>query len=388
MKKNNLKTILSLAIAFSISVGVTTSKVNVVNAAGISSAKIITVQVPNDVSLFAAKEFPKQISGAAKFATEYGLDSSDATHYTLGTAFNIYNFANDYITDSGIYYFPVLYKGKIKATLAVTKSKDGSLSSTFSKGFASKLEDTLESNANKQFRLINIDGEIRAVNDKDAILVAKDIYKDTAAEVKTETINKINYLAKNNISKKYNEVINNITPLDMTPMVVDPGSGLTGSQYLSVPIVYQCGYPWCWAATCASIINYKKGAGLYADDVVKYIYGSVVYTASGTSKQDIQAYNHWGLYPCDYCYNETWSDAKYVLNSNNPIHSLWYPISSNNGHSMTVRGYEAYSDGSIFYLLIDPNVGYVSVTAHTYSGDCVYSMNGTNYYWSEFMDGF
>lgn len=139
------------------------------------------------------------------------------------------------------------------------------------------------------------------------------------------------------------------------------------------------------AATCASIINYKKATNLTASDVVTYVFGSPV-ERGGTVSNDISAYNHWGLHPYYDSSNETFSDAKIHLQASSPIHSLWY--STNNGHSMTVRGYEVYQDGYKDYLLIDPNIGYTSVTAQTFSGNIQYTMDGENFYWSESIKAF
>ena len=103
----------------------------------------------------------------------------------------------------------------------------------------------------------------------------------------------------------------------------------------------------------------------------------------------IKAYNHWGLYPYYDGYNETWSDAKSRLSGGNPIHSRWKNTSGSVYHSMTVRGYELYSDGYRDYLIIDPNYNYYqSVDAQTYSGDCYYVLAGYTLYWFASVKGF
>ncbi|ADV79982.1 MAG TPA: hypothetical protein DEF25_10575 [Thermoanaerobacter sp.] len=57
-----------------------------------------------------------------------------------------------------------------------------------------------------------------------------------------------------------------------------------------------------------------------------------------------------------------------------------YPTSSSTGHTMVVRGYEYYADTyDKVYLLMDPNIGYVSVKGQTYSRDCVYVIGGFKY---------
>ena len=395
MKKNGLKRIVSLALTMSITVVLFMPNVGMVNAADTNSnSSIITVQVPQAVATFAITEFPKQIKTAVKSFKEYGLDDSDVTKYTLGAAFNVYNFVNESIDNTDIYYYPVLYKAKVKATLAITKSPNGSLSSTFSKGFADSLENTIETNTNKSFRIVKVDGDLRAISDNNSVLIAKDINKGTASEITLETIKKINKLANKNINSiKYKETSNKITTSITTtqsPMIVQNiiADGPISSKYLAVPIVLQYNHPNCWSATCASIINFKNNNNALSSMIVAtYIFGSNCFRGASDA-QSIQAYNHWGYRPYLCNYNETWTDAKSVLNSNNPIDSSWYPISGSTGHAMTVRGYEQYSDGSRSYLLIDPNSGYTSVTAQTYSGDCVYSINGQNYYWTKFIKGF
>lgn len=360
------------------------------------ATQIISTEVPSNIQAYAISILPRHLNAVKGNTAQYGLGNIDESKLVLGKPFNIYAYDNEEVTNTGIYYFPVLLNGNIEATLAITKDKNGNLSSTFSKDFSSNLNKILLNNKNRKYRLFSINNEIRAIDDNNALLVSNDISeKKSLNEIDANTISKINRLLENNIKeKKYKEYsidplqIENNSTINSERAIQGIVDGPTSSKYLSIPVVYQYSHPWCWAATCASIINYKKSYSLSASDVVKYIYGSAV-DKGGTSDQDIKAYNHWGLYPYYDSWNMTWSNAKSELDGGSPIHSLWYTINGSSGHSMTVRGYEYYADtNDKVYLLIDPNIGYTSVIGQTYSGDCVYVLNGSNYYWSESIRGF
>jgi hypothetical protein len=398
----SLKKIFSLLISFCLLLSIANASV-LVHAENFNdgqAAQIISIEVPSNIQAYAISILPKHLNAAKKTPIEYGLGNIDISKLVLGKPFNIYAYDNEEVTNTGIYYFPVLFNGNIEATLAITKNRNGDLSSTFSKSFSSNLNKILLNNKNKKYRLFSINNELRAIDNNNALLVSNDVSeKKSIREIDANTISKINGLIDNNIKeKKYKEY--NIEPLKAENnssmnseniIQFDPDRP-TSSKYLNVPYISQIinnvSYNWCWAATCASIITYKTTYSVTASKVVEYIYKGDV-DKGGTPDQDIKAYNNWHLYPYHDCWNVTWSDAIRELANGNPIHSLWYTINKSLGHSMTVRGYEYYEDtNSKVYLLIDPNIGYISVTGQTNSGDCVYVMDGNNFYRSESIRGF
>lgn len=385
-------------IIVSLSLFFTLFNSNLVHADSISdgqAAQIISIEVPSDVQSYAVSILPYHLNGVKKTPIEYGFKDCNISKITLGNPFNIYKYSNEEVVNTGVYYFSVLYNGNIKATLAVTKDKNGSLTSTFSKGFSSNLNKILHYNKNKKYRLFDIENEIRAIDSDNALFVSDDKFSENSSkEISVNIINKINNLNKSNIdNKKYKECYVEPLQVNNNSNNISPNSfvGPTSYKYLSVPYVPQDGYNICWAATCASIINFKKNLTLSAEKVYDFVYPhDPTYNQGGDYTDELKAYNNWGLYPHYYNSDITWTNATNELNTGNPIDSGWYDGTLKiNGHAMTVRGYEYYSDsGRRIYLLIDPNSGYVSTTGQTYSGDCVYTLGGTNYYWMESILGF
>lgn len=107
--------------------------------------------------------------------------------------------------------------------------------------------------------------------------------------------------------------------------------------------VLQGNHPWCWAATCAAIINYEKDTNLTAEEVATYVFGS-------------------------------------PINSDSPIHMGLY--SDIGGHSMTLRGYSKFNDGYILYSAIDPNYdNYVYFEGSENYYGSYYVLGGHNFYW-------
>jgi len=394
LKKRALNLIISLSIAISTILAVVPGNFSIANAATVNQAKIISVEIPADIDAYATKVFPNQIHSAMQAAKEYGLPDSNSTHYTLGTAFNVYKLSDESIDNTNIYYFTVLFDGKIVASLAVSKSQNGGISSTFSKGFAKTLETTVENNSNKQFRMVDIDGDIQAVSNTDTFLVFKDVQKETVPEVKPETIKKINKLAQvNTDAKKYKESISTVKAKVTNSKSIDTAmvsslSSVYYATYLPVPVIYQNGKNWCWACTIASIVNYKKGMSLQGSNVVSYIYGGALPDVGGTTSQELSAFYHWGLYPTHYTSSQSFTATQAMLDSGNPLYTSWYNSSTGYWHAMTLRGYETYRDGSKNYLIIDPNYGYETVTAQDVSTSVYYTLGGRNYYWQECIKGF
>lgn len=392
MKKKLISTLLVFSLILSISGNTTYSKVK---AMDMHQTNIITTQAPQGADSYISKAFSRHLHAALQSPSEYGFTNAEISSFTLGTPFNIYKLNNETLDDLSIYYYPILYKGKVKATIAVTKTKNGEFTSTFSKGFSNELENALENNKGKSFRIVDINGELRAVSDTDAILISKDINSNEVKTFDKNNIDKVKKLAENNLkSNKYKESNITVQPLvgsannstNTTIAYVDPSRPVS-SAYLNVQTVYQGSHPWCWAATIASIVNYRKSTTLSAEDVVKYYYKSVVDNAPDPSAY-ISIYNHYGI-SGSYLdsYNETWTDATYRLKNGSPLDSLWWTIDNSSAHAMTVRGFESYSDGSRDYLIIDPNYGYESVDAQTNSGDCYYVLSSKTYYWEKSVKG-
>lgn len=386
MKKKNLWQIFSLLTSMFMLATIIFNS-TAVQAKSMESSQIISVKISSDIEKYAFYVFPKHVHAINQDQNEYGLDDCDVSKLVLGSPFNIYKFNGNEVVNTDIYYFPVMYGDEIRATLAVVKDINGTLSSTFSKGFSKNLNTILSNTKGKNFRLIDINGEIRAVDTSEALLVANDINSgNIPKKVDKEIVDKINKLSKDNITKKkYIEATTAISP-DSTNEAMAYGviGTPSSSKYLSVPYVSQNGMDWCNAATCAAITNYLKATNLTAEAVVKYVKNGQAPNVAISNSEIISAYSHWGISSYLESGNAIWSYATAELRTGKPIHSIWYTYGNTSGHAMAVRGYEYYSstDDKV-YLLVDSNRGYTSVMGQTYSGNCVYTINGLSYYWTK-----
>lgn len=342
--------------------------------------EITSEKVPADITKFAKKHFCNQIKDVINNPEIYRIQFKDENNIKLGKPIKLYEYKpdDDILTDDEVYYFPILENKKIIGIYVVFELKNGELSATLSKGFANELENLKSFKSDRDtFKIVKIGQSVNAVNNKRTVTLEKD--KDDNFDY-----NKHNEKIKTKFkSKKATDETIEITNAneEVSIMGSDPGAPID-YKYHYVPIVRQgYGKPWCWAATCASIINYKKGYSLSAEEVVTYVYGYPNTDDGGTWSEMKKAYNHWGVYPYQYG-ALSFSSTKNVLKyGNEPIHVGMY---SSNGfaHSMTLRGFEEYSGGEKYYQLIDPNKSYgVSVIAYDYGYDVSYYLDGRYYYW-------
>ncbi|MBZ9637435.1 papain-like cysteine protease family protein [Clostridium sp. FP1] len=289
-----------------------------------------------------------------------------------------------------------MFEDKIRGTYAVTKTQDGKYSATLEKGFANQLENLKENSQYSRFRILATENSVYAVNSENSVKLSKDDYSEDF-ELSSSELKKIN---KSIIEKK------SITDMEKTSIickdstkenikknssdVIVKSPSVPENKYLDVSIVRQSGDT-CWAATCAAIINYKTRTSLSDIDVAKYVYGTN-WNKGGGIKEELKAYNHWGLYPTYYSNSISYSKAVEQLQAGSPIDCGFYAyknIVQNYGHAMTCRGFVEYENGSKYFSLIDPNKSsYVSVTAYDNTNDVTYILNGKTWYWCESLLSF
>ncbi|WP_040328157.1 papain-like cysteine protease family protein [Clostridium ihumii] len=382
MKKRIRKIALFMFVLFSIFIVTTTSSYALTTKSN-NDFKIVSENIPGGLKEYAIKELPKHIQNIQMEAEQYGFKGYDVQNFKLAEPFSVYSEEN-----GSVYYFPVTNNSKIIALLGVSKTSGEGYTSTFEKGFADKLQ-TMVENEHSAFRIVNDNNELRAVNNIKSVLLAKTYTEANKGQSKKAHFN--NYNLESNVNKAQESVINSkeiTTPLnEYTTSNSNNYEQLTqDSNSLQIKIVLQGSHPWCWAATCAGIINYEKGTNLDAAEVVRYVYGSEV-EEGGNWNHMKKAYNNWGLYP-----NQTdpiaYDQVKTTIDGGHPIH-LGMMSYGAGGHSMTLRGYTENSDGTKSYSLIDPNKDYfVSVSAKSDSSNVYYILNGYRFYWYSSRLGF
>ena len=315
-----------------------------------NNALIITNDIPEDLEKYAFEIFPKHVTNMSKAPEKFGFNSKEISYLYLGKPFNISVYQNDDLLDNIIYYYPVIYKNTIKGFLIVGND-NGKYSSTFEKGFSEKVDNLIKNN-NGKFSIVNIDNNLLAISSDESVLISEDtinfnkVDKDKMLRVK----NKLTKDKQNN-SKFYDIMLTDESTSSSLQNITINSTYSTSStsRLLNVPIVSQYSYDWCWAAVCASIINYKQSKFLTAGEVVTYVYGAPI-DKGGDWPEMKKAYNHWGLYPWEEGYLAYWA-AKNCIDNGQPIH-MRMKASLTEGHSMVLCGYEEFSSTSKLYTPI------------------------------------
>lgn len=275
-----------------------------------------------------------------------------------------YNVEDNNIILKDIYYSLIKSNGNFVAIYSMAKLENGEIVSNISKGFS----DILNKNNSNKFIFIKVKDTLNLLTNNSMVVLEEDY---------NSKINTNAYYSKiNNLVKKLN--ISNNENINLVSLKSDPGAPID-YKFLNVDIVPQGNHSWCWAASCAAIINYMKGENLSARDVVDYAETGDI-ESGGTRKEKIAALKHWGIEPIEDYYMPFWM-VKNIIKSNTPILVDFFTCTS--GHSMVFRGYEEYSSNEIYYNAIDPNKSSgVLIKATEYGNNVYYIMCGAVYYWN------
>lgn len=138
-----------------------------------SKLEIMSIKIPDCLNDFAIKNFHNQIESINDEADHYCFNKNQMSSFYLGEAFNTYNYKNSDIDVGDVFYYPIMYKDKIKGIYAVTKTKDGKYCATLEKGFAEQLEELKEKQQNKKFRILVTENGLYAINLNTASLLSK-----------------------------------------------------------------------------------------------------------------------------------------------------------------------------------------------------------------------
>lgn len=339
-----------------------------VSAETLSKTTIITKEIPKDITNYAISELNKQKNIA---------EDSDIRSSSLGTPFQIFSYLNKEIVNSSIYYFPLLKDDKITGFMTIFKKGDEYFSN-ISKSFSEELNNLLENNDGENIILYSIENDIYAIINSQEYLLSLDYTKEN--HLNEEDINAAIEKLNSEVNFEEEQYVNVKEALVyMQPFAIEGGP--TAYKTLNVNIVLQGNHPWCAGATIAGILNYKLGKSLTAKDVITYYYGSAV--ESGLPNTAFQSiYSHYG-YSVTVDNALTYTRTKSLINANWPIHMSMYATSSDR-HSMTLRGYYEYSDGSKYYSVIDPNYNYyININAYDSGNSVYYILNNMAFYWNK-----
>lgn len=153
--------------------------------------------------------------------------------------------------------------------------------------------------------------------------------------------------------------------------------------------ITQGNYKICWAACVATIVNFKNGRNLSAENVASALghnYTSSSYTGASVS-QTVSALSYYGLSYSNTNAKLSWTRVKSNINANSPF--IMGITSSAGGHMLTGYGYGCQygdddADASMRYVQVwDPN-GYKRTLQYYASS---YSLYGYSWRWTETLVG-
>lgn len=156
-----------------------------------------------------------------------------------------------------------------------------------------------------------------------------------------------------------------------------------GIEAYAVNTLYECdvdyieqGYNLCWAATCASIINYKKGTSYDSYDVNDYYSPHNNNSENEVYTADIPKVL--SLYGLSYKYKAIAPSAQVVLKNikaDYPVYGGFEGVGVSLGHACVLYGLDT-RDETI--CIMDPNYGYTTMSP---SSTGVYKYSASGYTW-------
>ena len=212
---------------------------------------IVSEEVSQKIINYAIINFPRHIQIASHYSTEFKLPSSNAKDYILGHPFKL--FSNNKLMNYDVYYFPVIYLQRIVGIFTVCDT-NGELFGSFDKGFSDALEDIL-SKKGGSYVIAIVDGNLEAINESESILLQKG--PELQADANSQRFTSLERFTADALKARSMNMVHIKTPLiqeDESQLESDPGAPY---DYYNIPIsvVKQPNDYWCWAATCAGIIN-------------------------------------------------------------------------------------------------------------------------------------
>lgn len=362
--KNGVKKIMAVLFSIIFVLGMTVVPINASQYKHTFSVK--GMPVDKETIDYAKGVFPKHLCALMSCGELEG----NMQQYSLGEAFTVFNVVDDTYTEC----FPVLKDGEFTAVLEVLK--DGTeYNSSLAVSFADELKKFICENENKQYVLLS-DGNCLEAYDGENSYKIYEQYGETNENLFERNLSR--YFHKEISTLSINEVSNYTDEYIYTASVSRNLNAKTSSRTLDVKGVPQGKHPWCWAATCAAMINYLEKENLSASDVANYVFPNNPEQGGNWTNMK-KAYNHWNVYPF---YNNiiSFSKVKTNINSGVPMHLML------DGHSVGLIGYQDWTgvtggNNEQILILLEPNGGVHKSVALNSSGNFKYDLGGGEDAW-------
>ncbi len=359
MKKRKLYFVLTFLLTFNVIL------LNITNSvcANTNESTLISEGVSDELTKYTHDVIDKHFYSISKDFQAFGMKNAPVEQYSLGQYFSVYN----YKTLETVYFYTILCNNEIEALIQITEN-DNEFGSSVSKSFASELKTLLSDSKGLSYKLITDGNRVYALTENSMQL----LYQITPNENYTQNVIKFDdvYNEKQLYEVSYDDLTITSKKLSNNSLTrADPNRPLA-YKTLNVKGVSQGQQPWCWAATCAAMINYYKGKTLTASTVAKYVFPSNPYQGGNWDNMK-KAYTHWGV---KTTYKEgriSFGTIKSNINSNKAIHLRL------TGHSLGLIGYEDWSDRNML-ILLEPNGGVQKSVTLKSNGNFDYYLTGAN----------
>lgn len=288
--------------------------------------------------------------------------------YQMGQAFTVVNV----VTEEFFYFYPIICNDEIVLLLQVSQDiNTKELSSALCKSFSDEIDKLLEQNFGRTYWLITDGNHVQAYDGEKLV----DLFRMTEENDDVDLSNRfaaskikgqVTVISKENIINENANVI--------ADNIARSSDGPAAYKTINVVGIKQSSENWCWAATCAALINYYKGVGISDATVAQYVFPTNPDQQAKWENMQ-KAYLHWGLTPSQTSMI-SFSNVKSYIDINKPMHLGLI------GHSVGLIGYEDWRGPDCYdkiLILMEPDTGgRVSVTLKS-NGD--FSYNGYSNSW-------
>jgi len=335
--------------------------------------KFIDEAIPEEAERIIRETFRDILYATAPYYDNITFE--EIGNYKLYDGFVIYNSETD-VKDE-IYYYPVVNLDKIVLVISAIHT---------SRGWCVSASDEMVDFLNKihylssdHYLLYFYNDELKVRNERDLDNAATDFEKNSYFECLQDMAKQMVSREPANINKIVYESNHKCIEESYTPAYsTDNMVGAKGSRICSLYNAKGQGSdPICWAASVATIVNYRKGTNYSARDVCDKEGTGYIGADISTKKKALKDYG--------ITYKQTnaqvgWSSILSNIDAKYPIAMSAFD-SSSNGHSTVLYGYTVTSNGS-YITVFNPGTNN-TVTLQYKSTGTTFSYNNRTWTWTK-----
>lgn len=359
-----MKKILSLILVCIMFFGIVGFSFNVSAEQNNENLYIYTADIPKKALEYVEQNYFEIFSIIKNTPENFGLSTQEANDLVLGEGFRTYKDIDGEIVENNLFFFPVIHETQIVGLLDVKKI-DSFYKIGYKKGFAKELNNLYNNSPKNPYVLVYINDALVAFDKENKIIVEKPKYiikkynskKNLKEECKLNNLDILKEIKKKNIKVK--NLTNPSNMLGVNDAQIYSIQSNSESKNLSVPIVPNQtidGNGICWAASMASVVNYKKGTSYTAKDIYDK-YGNFT---DAWYKHVENGYKDEGLSHAKFVNNDIGiNKLKSEINNDRPVDTYMKILDNSAAHEVVVRGYYDFNTSSPteskYASIMDPN---------------------------------